>query len=192
MIVGAILQAASFNRAQLIVGRIVSGFGLGIVNSTVPVLQAEFSPKASRGVYVCAQLSTLNFGVFLVYWIDYAFCSRSEKFAWRVSVMLQCCCIIPIMVMLSLISEMPRWLAAHDRPDECLKVLARMQSAPTSNDEVRRVHYNILQTVAFEASAGSGSWKDLLKNDRVQSQKRLLIVCAIQSFQQLGSINAVI
>lgn len=106
--------------------------------------------------------------------------------------MLQCCCIIPIMVMLSFIPETPRWLAAHDRPDECLRVLARMQSAPTSNDEVRRVHYNILQTVAFEASIGSGSWKDLLKNDHVQSQKRLLIACAIQGFQQLGGINAVI
>lgn len=50
MIVGAVLQASSYGRAQLIVGRIVSGLGLGIINSTVPVLQAEFSPKATRGV----------------------------------------------------------------------------------------------------------------------------------------------
>lgn len=50
MIVGAVLQAASYGRAQLIVGRIVSGIGLGIINSTVPVLQAEFSPKATRGI----------------------------------------------------------------------------------------------------------------------------------------------
>jgi MFS family permease len=46
----------------MVVGRIVSGIGMGFINSTVPVLQAEFSPKASRGRYVCAQLSTLNFG----------------------------------------------------------------------------------------------------------------------------------
>lgn len=50
MIVGAVLQASSYGRAQLIVGRVVSGVGLGIINSTVPVLQAEFSPKATRGV----------------------------------------------------------------------------------------------------------------------------------------------
>lgn len=50
MVVGAIIQAASYGRAQMIVGRIVSGVGMGIVNSTVPVLQAEFSPKASRGI----------------------------------------------------------------------------------------------------------------------------------------------
>lgn len=50
MIAGAVLQAAAFGQPQLIVGRIVSGLGMGIINSTVPVLQAEFSPKASRGI----------------------------------------------------------------------------------------------------------------------------------------------
>lgn len=192
MIVGAVLQAAAYGRAQLIVGRIVSGVGLGIVNSTVPVLQAEFSPKASRGIYVCAQLSTLNFGIFLVYWIDYAFSSHTGSYAWRVPVILQCFCILPIMAILLVIPETPRWLAAHDQPDDCLRVLARMKSAPVDDADVRQLHSNILNVVAFESSIGSGSWKDLLKNDRVQSQKRLLIACAIQSFQQLGGINAVI
>jgi MFS family permease len=46
----------------MIVARIVSGIGMGFVNSTVPVIQAEFSPKSSRGRFVCMQLSTLNFG----------------------------------------------------------------------------------------------------------------------------------
>lgn len=50
MVVGVVLQASSGGRAQMIVARVVSGTGLGIVNSTVPVLQAEFSPKATRGV----------------------------------------------------------------------------------------------------------------------------------------------
>ena len=50
MIIGALLQATSYSRAQLIVARIVSGVGMGFINSTVPVFQAEFSPKATRGL----------------------------------------------------------------------------------------------------------------------------------------------
>jgi hypothetical protein len=50
MLVGAVLQASSYSRAQIIVGRIVSGVGMGVINSTVPVVQAEFSPKATRGI----------------------------------------------------------------------------------------------------------------------------------------------
>jgi hypothetical protein len=50
LIIGAVLQAASYTRAMMIVGRIVAGVGMGTVNSTVPVMQAEFSPKSSRGI----------------------------------------------------------------------------------------------------------------------------------------------
>lgn len=49
MIIGAIIQATSYSRAQLTVGRIVAGFGMGFINSTTPVIQAEYSPKAHRG-----------------------------------------------------------------------------------------------------------------------------------------------
>jgi hypothetical protein len=50
MIIGALLQATAYTRAHMIVARIVSGVGMGAINSTVPVLQAEFSPKATRGI----------------------------------------------------------------------------------------------------------------------------------------------
>lgn len=50
MILGALLQATAYARAHIIVARIVSGCGMGVINSTVPVFQSEFSPKASRGL----------------------------------------------------------------------------------------------------------------------------------------------
>ncbi|KAG5975975.1 hypothetical protein E4U55_007518 [Claviceps digitariae] len=192
-VVGVVLQASSSSRAQMIVARVVSGMGLGIVNSTVPVLQAEFSPKATRGVFVCAQLSTLNFGIFLVYWIDYAFASHSGDYAWRIPVVLQCVCLVLMLLLLMLIPETPRWLASHDRADECVRVLARMQGLGLDHDnaEVQRQHALIMQAVASEASQSS-PWRDLLVNDGVQSRTRFLMACAIQAFQQLGGINAVI
>ncbi|KAH8594249.1 general substrate transporter [Bisporella sp. PMI_857] len=191
MIIGALLQATSYGRVQIIIARIVSGVGMGVVNSTVPVLQAEFSPKATRGIYVCAQLSTLNFGIFFVYWIDYALSKHVSSYAWRIPVILQCLFIIPMLFILWIIPESPRWLAAHDRPSECFAVLRRLRC---NEDEVvvQRLHGEILQTVAYEASIGAGSWKHLFQSDRIKSRRRLLIACAIQSFQQLGGINAII
>lgn len=189
LLAGAVLQSAAYGRPQLILGRVVSGIGLGIVNSTVPVLQAEFSPKASRGIYVCAQLSTLNFGIFLVYWINYAFSSHAQTWAWRLPMALQCCIILPMLVALAFIPETARWLAAHDRPDDCLAVLARMHATGPDDDGVRVIHANIVRTVALE---GSASWRGLLHRDDLRSRRRLLMACALQSFQQLGGINALI
>jgi MFS family permease len=113
MIAGAILQATAYSKAHMIVARVISGVGMGFINSTVPVMQAEFSPKATRGIYVCAQLSTLNFGIMMVYWIDYAFgkVSGGPSYAWRVPVILQCVFLIPMLFILWIIPETPRYVA---------------------------------------------------------------------------------
>ncbi|KAI9642756.1 hypothetical protein NHQ30_008488 [Ciborinia camelliae] len=193
MILGATLQAAAYSRAHMIVARVVSGVGMGFINSTVPVFQAEFSPKATRGLYVCMQLSTLNFGIFLAYWIDYGFTqSFSASFSWRIPTILQCIFLLPMLGLLAIVPESPRWLAAHGKPDESLIILSRLHSHHMSEADIISLHANIIHTCEYEASLGAGSWSDLLKNDAIHSQRRFLIACAIQSFQQLGGINALI
>lgn len=97
-----------------------------------------------------------------------------------------------MLLIIFIIPESPRWLAAHGRADEALVVLQRLRSGKDDQAVVHRLHQDIVQKVAMEASLGVGSWKDLLKNDDIKSQRRLLIACAIQSFQQLGGINAII
>lgn len=120
MIVGTLLQATAYVSAHMIVARIVNGIGMGFINSTVPVMQSEFSPKSTRGIYVCAQLSTLNFGIMLVYWIDYAFGTIPgvDSYIWRVPVCLQAIFLIPMIIIIFIIPETPRWLVAHQRSDE--------------------------------------------------------------------------
>lgn len=92
---------------------------------------------------------------------------------------------------LRIIPETPRWLASHDCPDECLAVLRRLKW-DEDEESIRVLHNSIMQTVAYEQSVSAGSWRDLFVNDRIKSQRRFLIACAIQGFQQLGGINAII
>lgn len=42
-IVGGILQTASFHMAQLMIGRLVAGFGIGFLSTVLPVYTAELS-----------------------------------------------------------------------------------------------------------------------------------------------------
>lgn len=142
---------------------------------------------------VCMQLSTLNLGIFLSYWIDYGFTqSYTASFSWRTPTILQCIFLIPMLVLLAIVPESPRWLAAHSRPAESLEVLTRLHSYHMSEDHIVSLHADIIRTCEYEASLGAGSWGDLFKNDAIQSQRRFLIACGIQSFQQLGGINALI
>ena len=193
MIVGALLQATAYSTAHMIVARIISGIGMGFINSTVPVMMAEFAPKATRGIYVCAQLSTLNFGIMIVYWIDYGFGrgpGAAQSYSWRVPVILQCFFLIPMLFIVFIIPDTPRWLMAHGKPDEALDVLRRLNKKKMSDQAIVSIANDIRNIVDYENSVDSGSWKDLLRNDEIQSQKRFLIACSIQAFQQLGGINA--
>jgi MFS family permease len=52
MIVGAILQASSYELVQFIIGRIVTGIGNGLNTSTVPTWQSECAKSHRRGMNV--------------------------------------------------------------------------------------------------------------------------------------------
>ncbi len=138
------------------------------------------------------QLTTLNFGITLVYWIDYAFSTSTSSYAWRVPVILQCIFLIPMLFAITLLPESPRWLAAHDRQAESLVVLRRLRGHRLDDEDVQKLHSDIVTAAAEEASMNAGSWCSLLRADKIHSRRRLLIACAIQAFQQLGGINAII
>lgn len=142
---------------------------------------------------VCMQLSTLNFGIFLSYWVDYGFTQTyTASFAWRVPAILQCIFLLPMLLILLIVPETPRWLAAHDKPEESLAVLKRLHKYRMDEEAILRLHGDIIRTCEAEKVIGAGRWSDLLKNDSIQSQRRFLIACGIQAFQQLGGINALI
>lgn len=49
--VGAALQAGAVHLAMMIVGRIISGVGVGIVSTAVPLYLSEISPAKQRGAF---------------------------------------------------------------------------------------------------------------------------------------------
>lgn len=164
MLIGAILQTTSYGSTQMIVARIVSGLGMGFINSTAPVYQSEFSPKASRGIWACAMLSTLNLGIFLAYWISYGFAGQVASYAWRVPVILQCIFIIPIIALSLFLPESPRWLVAHGQDDLALEVLQKT-SWSQHHDHPSTTLENIQRAVIVEKVAQVGIFKSLFVKD---------------------------
>ncbi|KAK9312692.1 general substrate transporter [Lipomyces starkeyi] len=192
MIIGAIIQTASYDIAQIIVGRIISGIGIGIINSTVPVLQAEISPKATRGLYVAMYCTTLNFGIVVAYWIDFGLSYVDSEISWRFPTSFQIVFLLGILFLTFLVPESPRWLTSHDLDDDARSVIAALMGTDVDHAKVNEQFNDIKETVIMEVAEGTGSWRDFYKTDGLQSRRRLWTACAIQIFQQLGGINALI
>ncbi|KAG7529308.1 hypothetical protein FFLO_05736 [Filobasidium floriforme] len=192
MLAGAGIQAGVSSTGPMIAGRIVSGLGMGFINSTCPVILAEAAPSATRGRFLAAQLSCLNFGIFLAYWVGFGFSYVSGSVAWRVPIALQCAFIVPIGLLTLIVPESSRWLAAHGKEEESLRSISRLMGRDISDIAVRQQYEEIMGTVELEQAIGTGSWKALFKDDDLQNRKRFLIACGIQIMQQLGGINGII
>lgn len=206
MIAGAIIQSAAESVGILIFGRLVCGVGMGIINATVPILQAETSPAISRGKLVAIDLTVLNCGIVISYWIDYAFnfaspSLKGNSICWRLPIALQCVFIIFIIVCALIIPDTPRWLIKKGRKDEAKEVIARLLNAASITEpKVENQFIEINDALEHEQReadcvhgwraliAPGGGWSD----DSLQTRKRWMLACFIQAAQQLGGINALI
>lgn len=63
LIIGAILQTASYSLAQMITGRVVAGIGNGMNTIAIPIWQAETARPKDRGKLIVFQLVTNIFGI---------------------------------------------------------------------------------------------------------------------------------
>jgi hypothetical protein len=74
------------------------------------------------------QFSTLNFGIFLTYWVDYGFTqSFTRSFAWRILCILQCIFLIPMLILLLL-----ALLSSLSSPNHLLARLAQPKKTNSS------------------------------------------------------------
>jgi MFS family permease len=83
-ITGAVIQTASYTRAQFIVGRLIAGCGTGLNTAIVPVWQAETLPAKKRESFGSLQYTLVCTGLSISYWLSYALLYTSNgSFQWR-------------------------------------------------------------------------------------------------------------
>jgi MFS family permease len=69
-IIGSVLQASSYSVAQLIVGRLCTGFAIGCISSAVPTYLSETGVEVGdRGPANAFNAALLISGVPLAYWV---------------------------------------------------------------------------------------------------------------------------
>ncbi|KAJ9656822.1 hypothetical protein H2198_004710 [Neophaeococcomyces mojaviensis] len=189
MIVGAILQCTSYQLAQFIVGRIITGMGNGLNTSTVPTWQSECSRSHRRGQLVMIEGALITGGIMIAYWVDFGFYFLDpNEIAWRFPLAFQIFfCLLILMFVLSM-PESPRWLILKGKEADAMQVLSALNDADEDGQYVKDEFYAIKDTV-LEAS--KGSFRDLFTMDENRHFHRTVLAYINQMFQQISGINLI-
>lgn len=194
--IGALLQASTYSTGQIIVGRIVTGSGIGCIASAVPTYMAEMSLEAKeRGPEVSYQLALLITGVALAYWVDLGFVQGLDKhpWLWRIPLAMQSCFAIFSAVLLFMLPDTPRWYYARGHNDKGDNVLARLHGLPVEHEAVQLVRSEIMATLGEESNEGKINWVTLFwDNTELQFGRRLRTSFLINWAQQFLGINMLV
>ncbi|KUI61603.1 High-affinity glucose transporter [Cytospora mali] len=192
-IVGGILQTAAEVIAMLYVGRILAGFGIGILVEVIPIFQAEISHASIRGILTSLQQTMLGIGSLAASWIGYGCYTRwyltGNSAQWRIPLGLQILPALGLAICAMLLPESPRWLIDHDQSDKALQTLAQLHSNGDIDDPYVQAEYEIITAqILDEHENAAKSFKELFK-DRANA-RRIITACVCQASTQMTGVSA--
>ncbi|KAH7384854.1 general substrate transporter [Cadophora sp. MPI-SDFR-AT-0126] len=193
-LLGGILQTAAQppSLSMIYGGRVLAGFGVGVVSTTAPIFVAECSPKKMRGVMMGAFEMFLVSGGMLAYWSVYG-CSlhmRPTSKQWRTPLSLQIILAVFVMAGSLITCESPRWLAKQGRWDEATKVLCSLRGAKESEAEIVEELAEMRAQIDEEVALTNGRRiREMLK---VRNFQRLLWGVSVAFFTMWCGHNAIL
>ncbi|KAJ4250903.1 hypothetical protein NW762_011553 [Fusarium torreyae] len=193
LIVGGILQAASYSLAPMIVGRIVAGIGNGMNTIAIPIWQAETAEAHNRGKLIVLQLVTNIFGIVITNWMNYGFTYiPNSAISWRFPLAFQCFFAMITIALVFVSPESPRWLVMRNRIEDAKTTLVRLTGRPIDSPEVVQEVRQLVASVHHEAEVQSSvTIKEVFSGGEQMTFRRILLGAGTPFFQQMGGTNVI-
>ncbi|KAI0067489.1 general substrate transporter [Artomyces pyxidatus] len=190
--VGVIIQITSTTSwAQLAVGRLISGLGVGALSAAVPMYQAETAPPQIRGAMTATYQLFITLGILVAYCISIGTRHIPGAGSWRTVIGIGFIWPAVLAVGIQFMPESPRWLAAHGhiaKAERAIAVTRGLSASAAANDYIiKREVEEIRQSVEYEKTVRSG-WIDCFRPNH-KILYRTLLGMSLQSLQQLTGAN---
>ncbi|KAG2252923.1 hypothetical protein Bca4012_100526 [Brassica carinata] len=179
-IIGWLCISFAEDTSFLYMGRLLEGFGVGIISYTVPVYIAEIAPQNMRGGLGSVNQLSVTIGIMLAYLLGLFV-------PWRILAVLGTLPCIVLIPGLFFIPESPRWLAKMGMTDDfetSLQVLRGFETDITVEvNEIKR---------SVGTSTKRSSTVRFVDLKRRRYYFPLMVGIGLLVLQQLGGINGVL
>jgi SP family sugar:H+ symporter-like MFS transporter len=169
------------------IGRIVTGLGVGALSAAVPVYQAETVPRQLRGTLIATYQLMITFGILMAY----CFCLGTRELdnaaSWRIPIALGIVFAVFLGVGILFMPESPRWLMKRNKHDLALASIAKVHASPNDDPWVQVEYKEILVDTEKEKQVGGGSWLECFVGypGGHKTVYRTFLGMILQMFQQL-------
>jgi len=193
VVIGGTIQSSSYSLAQMIVGRVIAGLGIGMNSAAVPIWQSETCKPEHRGKLIALQLVLVIFGIVVTNWMNLGFTYvPNSDVSWRFPIAFQTFFAILAIVLLACMPESPRWLCLKDRHAEAQAIIARLLAKPIDDEAVVESFQLIVSVVAHERELAKVGWREIFTNGEQQTFRRIALGAGTSLMQQMGGINVVV
>lgn len=185
--IGAAIQSSSQNVPQLIIGRFISGLGVGFGSSVAPVYGSEMASRKIRGMIGGLFQFSVTLGILIMFYISYGCLHINGIGSFRLAWGLQILPGIFLFTGLFFIPESPRWLAKQNYWEEAETIVANIQAkGDRENPDVMIEISEIKDQMLIEEHVKNFSYKDLFNKKYLP---RTLVAVSAQIWQQFTGIN---
>ncbi|KAG8204319.1 HGT1, partial [Candida africana] len=185
--VGAAIQSSVQNRAQLIIGRIISGIGVGFGSAVAPVYGAELAPRKIRGLIGGMFQFFVTLGIMIMFYLSFGLGHingvASFRIAWGLQIVPGLCLFLGCFF----IPESPRWLAKQGQWEAAEEIVAKVQAhGDRENPDVLIEISEIKDQLLLEESSKQIGYATLFTKKYIQ---RTFTAIFAQIWQQLTGMN---
>ncbi|OAA65783.1 General substrate transporter [Niveomyces insectorum RCEF 264] len=191
--VGFIVQiSATHSWVQVMVGRFVTGLGIGALSLLVPMYQAETAPPWIRGTMVCTYQLFITMGIFLAACFNYGTVThqRFNSASWRTVIGIGWLFTIVLGFGILLFPESPRYDYQNGHQERARETLCKVYGAPPNHWAIETQIAEIEQKLRAESAVkGNVATEFVRMLHAPRMPYRILLGVALQMFQQLTGAN---
>lgn len=187
LIIGLIVQitAPTGHWWQMVVGRWVTGLGVGGCSLLVPMYQGESSPRHIRGAMISCYQLFVTLGIFLAYCINLGTHDLDGTAQWRITLGLTFLFALILGGGMAFFPESPRYEFRHGKVESARRTLAKLYGVPENHVRILEEMEEIREQ--FEAESQDQVWHEFLTAPRMFY--RIVLGMVLQSLQQLTGAN---
>ncbi|KAL5360815.1 general substrate transporter [Aspergillus floccosus] len=189
--VGLIIQISSPAPKwyQVMMGRFVTGFGVGACSLLVPMYQGESAPRQVRGAMVCSYQLFVTLGIFVAYCINFGTESMDSSASWRIPLGITFLWGLILGIGIIFFPESPRYDFRHGRIDQAKRTMTKLYGVPENHRVIIDELAEIKEQLDAE-TAGKGGWHgwiEMFQGPRMPY--RIFLGVTLQALQQLTGAN---